>query len=219
MGFYKGQGRKYSIRIDCKEWVAGSGYNRLHEKEKGHLMLLMCMLIQCESPGILKKPKSNLLRLSGNSKSSLDAIIESGLVVGSDTRLELPVQTQTHRGEWITLVHPQDGPIWIVPKLVEDEHQRKLSAKWMVSEANKSRRDKRLRIFAKTDGHCYHCGAVLNPEGGWHIDHLIPTARGGSENDDNLFPACPPCNMEKSDSMPGEWTPPKYRKAAGVFNG
>jgi 5-methylcytosine-specific restriction endonuclease McrA len=33
--------------------------------------------------------------------------------------------------------------------------------------------------------------------GGFHIDHIIPVARGGTNHPDNLTLACPTCNLEK----------------------
>lgn len=51
------------------------------------------------------------------------------------------------------------------------------------------------KVFAKTDGHCAYCGIVLDID--WNVDHVIPKARGGSNGIDNLFAACPTCNMSK----------------------
>lgn len=61
---------------------------------------------------------------------------------------------------------------------------------------------RRLQIFDKTGGHCWHC---KNPLGfDWHADHMIPRAHGGSNRIDNLVPSCPDCNLEKSDQI--GWT-------------
>lgn len=35
-------------------------------------------------------------------------------------------------------------------------------------------------------------------------DHVIPKSRGGADADENYVPACQPCNMRKSNRMPGE---------------
>lgn len=35
-------------------------------------------------------------------------------------------------------------------------------------------------------------------------DHVIPRSRGGADADENYVPACQPCNMRKSNRMPGE---------------
>jgi 5-methylcytosine-specific restriction endonuclease McrA len=58
---------------------------------------------------------------------------------------------------------------------------------------------RRLRIFDKTGGTCWHC---KNPLGfDWQADHLIPRAAGGSNALDNMVPSCPRCNHEKSDQI------------------
>lgn len=35
----------------------------------------------------------------------------------------------------------------------------------------------------------------------FHIEHIIPSSRGGSEDPDNLALACPSCNLHKSDRL------------------
>lgn len=50
---------------------------------------------------------------------------------------------------------------------------------------------------------CWWCGKSL--EGGYHIDHRIPLARGGSNDPSNLVLTCAPCNLSKQDKLPSEW--------------
>lgn len=47
-------------------------------------------------------------------------------------------------------------------------------------------------------GLCYYCEADLS-ETGYHVDHKIPLARGGSNWPANLCCACPDCNVRKND--------------------
>ncbi len=78
---------------------------------------------------------------------------------------------------------------------------------------------KRERIKAMFSGRCAYCGDVLGDK--WHIDHKDPIERNmkwdrveskfkptgtcqypeRKNAEDNLFPACIPCNMNKS-SLP-----------------
>ena len=58
-------------------------------------------------------------------------------------------------------------------------------------------RAKKDEVFDLTDGHCYYCGEELDREN-FHVDHFIPQNYGG-KNKDNLVPACPDCNIMKSD--------------------
>ena len=51
---------------------------------------------------------------------------------------------------------------------------------------------------------CWYCGLRdenLNEysDQGWHVDHIIPLARGGKSELDNYAIACPMCNRAKFD--------------------
>lgn len=47
---------------------------------------------------------------------------------------------------------------------------------------------------------CVYCSSSC-PES-YHIDHIIPLAKGGQHCTSNLAIACPTCNLRKSDKMP-----------------
>jgi 5-methylcytosine-specific restriction endonuclease McrA len=49
---------------------------------------------------------------------------------------------------------------------------------------------------------CYYCGKKLVA---YHIDHVIPLSRGGTDHPDNKVLACPSCNLKKNDKLPHEW--------------
>ena len=66
--------------------------------------------------------------------------------------------------------------------------------------------EKRLRaIFDKTRGLCHICWkpiafsnyGVHGSRGGWHVDHSVPLAEGGTDHLNNLFPAHTSCNCSK----------------------
>lgn len=57
--------------------------------------------------------------------------------------------------------------------------------------------------YRSQKGKCWHCGKKLN--GKFHIDHLIPLARGGSNNPDNIVCSCAYCNLSKGAKLPQEW--------------
>lgn len=57
--------------------------------------------------------------------------------------------------------------------------------------------------YETQEGKCYWCGCdVFNK---YHVDHVIPVSRGGSNNPDNIVIAYPPCNLSKNDKLPHEW--------------
>lgn len=48
---------------------------------------------------------------------------------------------------------------------------------------------------------CFYCGA----SGRMTIDHVVPLARGGKHEADNLVPACQSCNSSKGAKLLEEW--------------
>lgn len=48
---------------------------------------------------------------------------------------------------------------------------------------------------------CVACKARLD-EAGFHIDHIIPLSRGGTNEDKNVQLLCPPCNQAKAAKHP-----------------
>lgn len=49
---------------------------------------------------------------------------------------------------------------------------------------------------------CWWCGVGI--KGGYHADHRIPLARGGTNGPENIVLSCPPCNLKKGKRMPWE---------------
>lgn len=52
-------------------------------------------------------------------------------------------------------------------------------------------------------GRCWHCSESVGTK--YHIDHLRPLARGGSNYPENIVISCPSCNSSKGDKLIGEW--------------
>jgi 5-methylcytosine-specific restriction endonuclease McrA len=62
-----------------------------------------------------------------------------------------------------------------------------------------------LRLYKDQNGVCAapHCNALLSE--GYHADHVIPIARGGSNAASNIQLLCPTCNYNKNDKDPVDW--------------
>lgn len=54
----------------------------------------------------------------------------------------------------------------------------------------------RAVVYERDAGRCHLCGKKT-PKRGWHLDHIIPLARGGEHSYKNLAVACPECNIAK----------------------
>lgn len=60
-----------------------------------------------------------------------------------------------------------------------------------------------LAIFVLQDGRCSYCSIDLSS--GYHVDHVVSLAKGGSNDPDNLCLSCPTCNVRKQDTTAGEF--------------
>jgi hypothetical protein len=83
-------------------------------------------------------------------------------------------------------------------------HRRR--ARKLASPGTHTRSDiKRLLEFQREQ--CATCRVQLikTGKGKFHIDHIQPLARGGSNGAENLQLLCPTCNFRKRDKTPEEW--------------
>lgn len=62
------------------------------------------------------------------------------------------------------------------------------------------------RQYDAQKGRCYWCGVSLDGAV-WHVDHVVPLSRGGSNWPANLVIACQFCNCSRNDRLPDEWKP------------
>lgn len=59
------------------------------------------------------------------------------------------------------------------------------------------------RQRAAQKNRCWWCHCKLTE---YHVDHLIPLSRGGSNAPGNIVIACPHCNQSRNNKLPHEWT-------------
>lgn len=52
------------------------------------------------------------------------------------------------------------------------------------------------RLMVKQSGLCSYCKCGI--EQTFHVDHIVPVSRGGTNGEDNLQLTCPSCNLRKS---------------------
>ncbi len=75
--------------------------------------------------------------------------------------------------------------------------------------------EQRVRQVAKN-----RCGYCLSPQdlvmARLQIEHIIPRSKGGSDQEDNLWLACPICNGHKSDKIIG--IDPETNESVPLFN-
>jgi hypothetical protein len=55
-------------------------------------------------------------------------------------------------------------------------------------------------VEERADGRCEYCRMHQDLQGAtFHVEHIVPSSRGGSSELDNLAWCCPPCNLSKSN--------------------
>lgn len=67
----------------------------------------------------------------------------------------------------------------------------------------------RRKVFADQHGFCAACGRTMAD---WHMDHITPLSKGGSETRENFQGLCIQCHEKKSAADKGH----KYRPRVGV---
>lgn len=58
-------------------------------------------------------------------------------------------------------------------------------------------------LYEEQDELCAYCDVPLN--GNYHIDHVQPLSRGGSNFIENIVISCPTCNLSKGSKTLEEW--------------
>jgi hypothetical protein len=73
------------------------------------------------------------------------------------------------------------------------------------------------QVEARAEGRCEYCKMHQALQGAtFHIEHIIPSSRGGASTPENLAWCCPGCNLRKSDRV--EVVDPETGSRVAVFN-
>ena len=60
---------------------------------------------------------------------------------------------------------------------------------------------------------CFYCGRRTGP---YHMDHIFPKSRGGTNDKSNMAVVCAPCNHSKLNRTPEEWKEAQQRWTAFI---
>lgn len=78
----------------------------------------------------------------------------------------------------------------------------------------------RYYLWSRDAGRCQYCGKAVEPNGAWHIEHILPYSAAKNwyyiNHESNLVVACIPCNMAKGTKLilPRGYyqLPPQFRR-------
>lgn len=62
---------------------------------------------------------------------------------------------------------------------------------------HKLSKEERQKVYDKCNGYCAYCGTEIEYKD-MQVDHVKPLRLGGSDNMDNMLPACRSCNHYKA---------------------
>lgn len=69
-----------------------------------------------------------------------------------------------------------------------------------------SLQNKRRYLWKRQKGKCAYCGQLCGVgKRRFTVDHIVPIAKGGTDDFSNLAGACGPCNADKADRSLDEW--------------
>jgi len=89
------------------------------------------------------------------------------------------------------------------------ENKEKVRIQWKVRQARKraasgAHTTKDIReLYELQHRRCGYCGISLFNE--YHVDHIMPLSKNGSNDPENLMIACRDCNLSKRDRLFDEW--------------
>lgn len=102
-------------------------------------------------------------------------------------------------------------------KEVASNYTRQRRARKREAQGNHTTEDVQ-RQYEAQKGKCHYCKVDVGDA--YHVDHVIPLSRGGSNGPENIVIACPFCNCSKGNKMPHEWVRGgRWRRKAKVKQG
>ena len=122
--------RRPSFQFYPGVWQSNGNLRRCTHEEKGIWIDVMCLFHDAPEYGAIRWPLKELAQAAGISTAKLRGLISKGVLKGADAgqRCEAFIFTPTAagrtKGDPVTLIEEQAGPIWFSSRMVEDEYKR-----------------------------------------------------------------------------------------------
>jgi hypothetical protein len=103
----------------------------------------------------------------------------------------------------------EDGFYADIYKRYRENNKDKIAHRNRLSKAKRKKAEGYYKIedivskLKLQNGDCFWCLTELNDK--FHIEHVIPLAKGGTNWPDNIVISCATCNFQKKDKMPEDW--------------
>lgn len=99
--------------------------------------------------------------------------------------------TVPHAGRWVLSYPCPDGEVRVFTAAPDGKPSRSAMRRPMAAET-------RFAVLKRDGYRCRYCGRGADSVE-LHVDHIVPVASGGSDDQSNLAAACIDCNLGKSD--------------------
>ncbi|MFY1903825.1 hypothetical protein ACOTBZ_29470 [Achromobacter xylosoxidans] len=120
--------KRPSFQFYPGDWTGNSNLRRCTHAEKGAWLDIMCLMHDQEEYGVLRWPMKEIAQAAGCPVALVKGLVAKGVLKGDDKVLDEPFvytpRSGRKDGEPVTLVTPQDGPIWYSSRMVKDEYVR-----------------------------------------------------------------------------------------------
>ncbi|MDX3877622.1 MAG: hypothetical protein QHC81_03950 [Achromobacter sp.] len=120
--------KRPSFQFYPGDWTGNSNLRRCTHAEKGAWLDIMCLMHDQEEYGVLRWPMKEIAQAAGCQVALVKGLVAKGVLKGDDKVLAEPFvytpRSGRKDGEPVTLVTPQDGPIWYSSRMVKDEYVR-----------------------------------------------------------------------------------------------
>lgn len=146
-----------------------------------------------------------LARQNGNAIQYVEVTKTGGTKITTDPKSATQFKSEEAAGKQkkhapkklkIYKIIPQN-PEFILEVENQDTDQKQAEETGIVMEKRKSfSQNVRNKIYNDAEGHCAICGQFV-PYDAFTVDHIIPLAKGGSNNAENLQCTCLFCNQLK----------------------
>lgn len=151
--------------------------------------------------------KNGIWPRSGLLEDSLVVEIRAQLPYGPISCTEAELFAEKFNVNPITIIMIATGQSYHRPSACPDGHPLKLAinAENAAKQRLRYQAQKHRKAVGEAQGwKCKYCGHDISGKEASHLDHIVPVAKGGTSDRDNLQLLCRRCNIRKSAHQPDE---------------
>lgn len=121
--------KRPSFQFYPADWQANSNLRRCSHEERGIWLDVICLLHDQPEYGLIRWPLKEISQAIGCPLSRLKGLASKNILKGSDgyfgdSFIYTP-RSGRKDGDPVTLICPQEGPLWYSSRMVKDEYVRK----------------------------------------------------------------------------------------------